>query len=818
MQLVPQSWELQSNTSLLFMSQLLLHQFRTTNMIEDLEEAISLAGKAEGGSDPLTPGLETMRLIHLARCLSQRHDETGDIGNLNDAVEYATKAFAEEKTLRHGSSWVAEKLVDILKQRWLRLGRREDLDEAVLKAQEADTLLPSTENRQKASRLATLAETFAFRAIATSSSEGFNQAIALMGEVLQQTTNEEFIEDYQFALGTFHFQKFSLGSGRVSDLDEAERTFQAIAERKLARQARVGDLLLERLFNTAFARERQSGWSGVKLVDVESMRFRYRPNEHSNNGLPSGVHYSIGLSFHRRYLAHNSFLALQAWEPHQSTVLDQAAFHLEKSIPAGLDNHPETFIARNTLGAVYMDKHFDRGRTATTSEDSDIALQHFRAVTESTEAEPFLRVHSARRAIILMTKTGMIAEAAQLADDTIDILPRLCSRSLNREDQHRNAEVPGLVSDACVLALRRRDSLPVQQRDIEEALRKAKLGRCMTLGYLIDGRRDISDMEEKHPDIAEKYDRLRFQAHRLVSPKDDAATQHRRIQQRQTSAKELEDLETQIRKLKNFENFLRPLTAKDCKKEAKHGPIVIINMTSFISDAIIVTESEIIHLPLEDMKSKAPISVFQNNDMYRGNNMGERDDIINLSQADIEINERVRNGELLPPDEEVSMTEWLWSTCVKLVVDKLSEIQALDPTKETRVWWIGMGLASSLPFGAAGIQVRGRIDKAQDCLTRVISSYIPTIKALNFARMYPRLSIAKDKGLSTSSMLMVTMPTTPWHSSLEGVQQEKQAVNEVMRNMEILQHPSAVDVLKALKRSPDCTFRVPWILRCKGPI
>ncbi len=74
-----------------------------------------------------------------------------------------------------------------------------------------------------------------------------------------------------------------------------------------------------------------------------------------------------------------------------------------------------------------------------------------------------------------------------------------------------------------------------------------------------------------------------------------------------------------------------------------------------------------------------------------------------------------------------------------------------------RVWWIGTGLASSMPFHAAGVHAKG---SAENCYSRVLSSYTPSIKALSL-----RTGSGEGYGRRVSwvwlALLITTMPTTP---------------------------------------------------------
>ena len=125
---------------------------------------------------------------------------------------------------------------------------------------------------------------------------------------------------------------------------------------------------------------------------------------------------------------------------------------------------------------------------------------------------------------------------------------------------------------------------------------------------------------------------------------------------------------------------------------------------------------------------------------------------------------------------------WLWSSCVQPILKELKDSQALDSHQLSRVWWIGTGIAGSFPFHAAG-QYNKDLESYQDSentLSQIIPSYTPTIKALLYARECAS-KVAKLKSCETS-ILVVTMPTTPEHRSLPGVDHEKLAIQQMTKD------------------------------------
>jgi CHAT domain-containing protein len=99
-----------------------------------------------------------------------------------------------------------------------------------------------------------------------------------------------------------------------------------------------------------------------------------------------------------------------------------------------------------------------------------------------------------------------------------------------------------------------------------------------------------------------------------------------------------------------------------------------------------------------------------------------------------------------------SVLLWLWDVAVKPVLDttKLTETR--------RIWWITNGLMALAPIHAAGDHSRG---SQENTLSRAISSYISSFKALSYARR------TRAPVLQPRKVLLVTMPSTPGHQSLD---------------------------------------------------
>lgn len=134
--------------------------------------------------------------------------------------------------------------------------------------------------------------------------------------------------------------------------------------------------------------------------------------------------------------------------------------------------------------------------------------------------------------------------------------------------------------------------------------------------------------------------------------------------------------------------------------------------------------------------------------------------------------------------------ERLWFDCVSPI---LEELQFPPPKRDgddlPRIWWMGTGMASSLPFHAAGCHTPESVENAYSC---VVSSYTPSLKTLRYIR---EKGNRKPERLTT---LLVTMSTTPGANDLPGVATEADAIQETMHPVKILSQPDSATVMGAL--------------------
>jgi hypothetical protein len=355
-----------------------------------------------------------------------------------------------------------------------------------------------------------------------------------------------------------------------------------------------------------------------------------------------------------------------------------------------------------------------------------------------------------------------------------------------------------------------------------------ELGRGVILGFSIDCRStgNLQELQRTNPELLLKFNDLRscmdsptgagicmgaLDISTLGGIFEQSATREQLKRQRMNDSNELTKTLHEIRSLPGFEKFQLPPSYEDLIEIAKDGPIVVMICTGLQSDAIIATSSCIKSIPLPKLLHPDAIDRLQrlNTNIIPGG----------------ASTYRWRNEKM----EHLLL--WLWDAAVESVIDDLKAQGFVPPSPPLKaqgfvppsppshpsnlphIWWIGVGRFAIATFHAAGDHSPG---STRNTLSNAISSYIPTLKALSYAREKAFTFPASD-----SSLLIVAMPKTPGHSSLVSVDSEAGSVAgltpEGVRT-EILNSPSVKATLEKLPSFNAIHFACHGIPDTKNPL
>jgi tetratricopeptide (TPR) repeat protein len=455
--------------------------------------------------------------------------------------------------------------------------------------------------------------------------------------------------------------------------------------------------------------------------------------------------------------------------------LEQAITYAQEAVITTPLDHPDRAGYLNSLGL----RLGDRYSLTNDKEDDERSMRVFEDGVKCSTSLPLIRIRSGRNAIRILRRYSRWEDAAAIVETLFGLLPYICDRYMSRGDQqHILKQASGLAADAC--------SISLKMNNPHQALQRIEFGRALILEYLMVGRSDISELTMSHPDLAREYEELRFRALGKVDLLDDDANQGSRLQERRDAPRLMADCERRIRDQPGFEHFLQPAPVHELMQSAEEGPVIFVNCTDISSDAIIVFTSTIEVIPLPSMSLEPPKSF--EHALERHKAVEQRD-----YQHDIKSDVSYQH--------DVNLLSWLWLTCVSPILQKVAARRA-EKRKDRmpRIWWIGTGSASSLPFHAAGNYGYSIPSDLDNCLSQCISSHILSIKSLKHARM--TASRASKSFTQKSSLLVVTMPTTPGHAALAGAALEGDAIQGVIGQkwaIKSLRHPAASDVLNDIR-------------------
>jgi hypothetical protein len=336
------------------------------------------------------------------------------------------------------------------------------------------------------------------------------------------------------------------------------------------------------------------------------------------------------------------------------------------------------------------------------------------------------------------------------------------------------SKTSGFAADVCPILLEAKYIDP----EPEQALECLEQGRGLVISYVTEGRSEISILRQKYLMNAQELERLQHAVSLSIDKTVNVLSQQRLLIEREEAALQIEPFLAGIRSLPEHRRFLLPPSLQALKDTASDGPIVIVNVTEISSAALIIRPSPcpVKYIPLPsldgyEVERFRPFAL-----------TGPRSRSRYIGAEELEAT----NNDFL------IFLGSLWTKCVLLI---LEELQYYPPRSGggggdlPRIWWIGTGLASSIPFHATGRHTTGSVENTYSC---AISSYTPSLKSLRYVR---------DKGNKMPDQLttlLVAMPTTPGADDLPGVATESSVIEDIMNPVSTLEHPDSATVLGAL--------------------
>ncbi len=332
----------------------------------------------------------------------------------------------------------------------------------------------------------------------------------------------------------------------------------------------------------------------------------------------------------------------------------------------------------------------------------------------------------------------------------MNLVPYLIQRSLQRVDaQYLLSQLTGLASDAAAIAMNA-EKAPI------DAVQLLELGHSAFAGSLSEMYIDVGDLLQKHPGLGEEYVNLRGRVDPTATstrapvgrrpPRQAFSTAITRANDRHEAGRGFDELVAEIRRQPSFQDFLLPPTESMVLRAAEHGCIVVINVSQYRCDAIVVNAYRIRSMSLPRLKKS-------------------------------EIEERARRDDL----GSLDTLEWLWHTITNPILNHLGYTSLPSTDSWPHVWWVPTGLLNKFPLHAAGLyHNRLSQDSPETVLDRVMSSYGSSIKEMISSRR-----CHAPEYLGHGRALLVAMETTAGRGNLPSATREVAEIRDLCVSMSL---------------------------------
>ncbi|MBP2401410.1 caspase, EACC1-associated type [Streptomyces syringium] len=452
-------------------------------------------------------------------------------------------------------------------------------------------------------------------------------------------------------------------------------------------------------------------------------------------------------------------LRLRAHATGDSGALSEAVENLraavEASGPRPLDQAASLLSLGSTLwGAAQT----DGGSTAL-----DGALAAWEHASRIEQAPARLRIEAAGRSGRAAVERGEIARGDAGLTLAVDLLPELASWHIDLIDRERLlSDFLGLASDAAACKL--------MLDEPAAALHILERGRGVLFSKLLELRPDLGALRSAAPELAMEFEELARdlsvdwltlgeeprppRSGRLPAAEGEAADSRHR------AARRLEELIARIRTLPGLGEFLRPLPADrliEVGTEAgRDGPVVVVNVSRYRSDALILTAGGLRVVPLPGLEAQA---VHDRVNHFLG--------AVRIQGQGGGFESRVARQQTV-----LHTLAWLWDAMAEPVLRELGHDRApREDEPWPRLFWCPTGLLSLLPLHAAGHHGPAAADEpSRTVMDRVVSSCTTTVRDLLLGAA--ERTTAPDGPPGRAPDPLVVLPNASGAPALPGAERE----------------------------------------------
>jgi CHAT domain/Tetratricopeptide repeat len=783
----------------------LLAQYQHTGDHEQLTGAVQAGREAAE-----IPGPEHGRIAslgNLAYLLRRSFEETGDLEALAGATQAAREAAAAVPPGSEQYPVVLNDLAGILSVLGERTGQTVVLAEAVSAARAAVAATPAGTTIRaeclstlgsalhalsaRTGDIATLEEAAAaFREAARATPAGgtdrpvvLNSLSAALRELFDRTGDQaaldqavsaariaaDTIPDAQPGRATCltslgaALVRLSQETGDLAALDEALAAHRAAADSSPP-QGPTRPMYLSNLGNALVLRYEQTG--DLAALDEALAAHRAAADSSPPQG-PTRPMYLSNLG---------NALVLRYEQTGDLAALDEALAAMRaaaETAPSASAEHASLLLGLGTCRAM-------RSLQAGSSDDMTAALDSWRASAETPAAPLGVRLQAASRWAEQAFTAGRISDALDGYRAVVELLSLQAweGRAARGESGGELRRAADLAADAAACAV----AAGHPERAVEFVEHVRSLSWDQALGF----QPEFDRLSAAAPDLARRLRSIRQTTSQRTWPASlmsaqDPVSGTRNYDPQSLLAREWDDLLHQIRSVEGFSGFLRPAEFSTLKKAARHGPVVILNVSRHGSHALVMRASSVTAVPLPQL---TPEDALDRAGALTAALIGTPDSH--------DAPQGTRSRAIL-----LDTLQWTWDTIAAPVLNALGMGQAPEPgAHRPHIWWCPTGPLTALPVHAAGhyTETGTAAFPADSVPGRAVSSYTSSLSAL--------LRAEETRPPAHSRQLIVAMPDTPGHRPLPGISAEVAALDRYLSAAETdkLTGPDAtrVSVLRAL--------------------
>ncbi|KAF4869355.1 putative 30S ribosomal protein S17-like protein [Colletotrichum siamense] len=700
-------------------------RYLRTGEMKDLDKSVELARKATEATSTGTKTPERIdQLFNLSIRLGDRYQRTGEKADLEEAIGLARESVQSTPEGHPAQGTRLNALASLLGNKYARSHVLSYLDDSIAFARKAVLVGKQDHFVRCAEYLNNLGNRLSDRYSHSGALIDLEEAIKFHDEAVETVSSTHPDRaDYLNNLGNALSDRFER-KGETADLDRAIDVSQAALAALVPRDNPNRGPILSTIGNRLI--DRYSGESHPKSGLIEDLNMAISQINEAVQVTPEGRPDRV------KYLNNQGKFYGLKYRHFEMQYLDDLELGISaanKAVNTCPDDHPDRAAATFNLGRLLWDRYSKVGEP----DDLRDARANFVSTLGHKQAPISLRIDAGRQFLLTPDVLNDTQLAFNIAKQTISLVPVSAPLSLRPADkQYLLTQAVGIASDAAAIAIETGEG-PT------EALKLLETGRGIIADSLQKIRADISELHRSHPKLAQAFDQLRNLMDSSNASHGNSDKSSIEADTRHLATARMENLLSKIQQQPGFEGFLGTMSEYQMLRAGSRGPVIVVNVSRFRCDAIIVQEDHVRTLPLSDVTYK----------IIESKALEVRDPYILI---------------------------WLWNVIVGPVLEYLSFTDTPNTAKAwPHVWWIPTGPLVGFPLHAAGDHFGGQERTALD---RVISSYSTSVHAILHARkpMTYRSVIQNDTGgaireegdgTSTSEFLLVSMTKTPGMKTLQ---------------------------------------------------